>query len=675
MVGMAFLIFSCGTGLKTVTPEKKPMAEYSKAIADYEAGKYSEALEKFNRMLTARPDHPESRMIRYYRIFCHYHTGDNKDAITLAMEWLKNYPDSPDRYKIQKLAGEANRALGLMYESCFWMTISIKTAQETGVSGDFQGLVSDSIADIISNSNEDDLNKIRKLDGISQFLPSIYLRQAELALEKRAFNQAKRFATLSINSASENDQPQLVTKGRYLLSRITDALEENFKINKKVIGCLLPLKGDYSLYGEELLNGIQLGMDLFSMNDTDITVELIIKNTNAEPEDTLAAVTELIIKDKVIAIIGPLSQSASVAAAKKAQEHGVPIITFSQKPDITKEGDQVFRNYLTPAKEVDALVTRAVNEMGMFRFGIFYPDTSYGNYFMNIFWEKVEEMGGEITAVESYKSGDTDFAEGIKKMTGLYYPRPESVIEMLKTQKLSITDEIKEEGSLSARQPGVPGDTGATASAGETASKEINGPGIIANETIPDTEITPDEITDAEQPDAAHPDEAAIEHQAKTDPVVDFDAVFIPDNSQNIALIAPQFPFYNVFNVPFLGTSLWLSDELINTTSDYLQGAIFPVGFYINNDSAMVMDFVKLYRETYGKDPGILAATGYDTIKMIKNLLMEYDISTRTDFQKALFEYNNYYGVTGEISFDEQGEVKKIPMLLTIHGKSYHILK
>jgi len=33
-------------------------------------------------------------------------------------------------------------------------------------------------------------------------------------------------------------------------------------------------------------------------------------------------------------------------------------------------------------------------------------------------------MGGEITAVESYKSGDTDFAEGIKKMVGLYFPDP-----------------------------------------------------------------------------------------------------------------------------------------------------------------------------------------------------------------------------------------------------------
>ena len=182
-------------------------------------------------------------------------------------------------------------------------------------------------------------------------------------------------------------------------------------------------------YGEELLNGIQLGLNLFNAVDTDVNIELVIKNTNASPEDTIAAIDELVMKDKVIAIIGPLSQAASAAAAQKAREHGVPVITFTQKPDITKGGEWVFRNYLTPEKEVDALVKKAISDRGMLRFGIFYPDTSYGKYLMNIFWDKVDELGGEITAVEHYKPGDTDFAEGIRKMSGLYYPRPKSVIE------------------------------------------------------------------------------------------------------------------------------------------------------------------------------------------------------------------------------------------------------
>ncbi len=87
------------------------------------------------------------------------------------------------------------------------------------------------------------------------------------------------------------------------------------------------------------------------------------------------------------------------------------------------------------------------------------------------------------------------------------------------------------------------------------------------------------------------------------------------------------------------------------------------------------MEFGSQYRDIYGKEPGILAATGFDTIKMLRGLFTENDISTRADFKDALLEYKNYSGVTGQISFDEEGEVEKMPTLLTIHGKGYHILK
>ncbi|NLA75619.1 MAG: ABC transporter substrate-binding protein, partial [Deltaproteobacteria bacterium] len=397
-------------------------------------------------------------------------------------------------------------------------------------------------------------------------------------------------------------------------------------------------------------------------------------NTNTPQGGTVAAINELIQLEMVVAVIGPLSQSASTVAAKKAQEQGVPIITFSQRPDITKGSEWVFRNYLTPDKEVEALVKKAIGDMGMLRFGIFYPDSSYGSHLMTVFWDTVEEMGGEITASESYKPGDTDFSEGIKKLAGLYYPRPKSVVDALVAQRLRDLGFAGPETMETQGRAPDPEDQQADSAAVEdalgTMDIEVQGP-----DGIPDRIITSARRSQFINPDTGEPDMALIEHYARTDPIIDFDAVFIPDNSRNIALIAPQFPFYNVFNVPFLGTSLWLSDELVKTTSDYMQGAIFPVGFYADNESPGIMDFVSLYREAYGKEPGLLAATGFDTIKMIKGLLTENDILTRADFRDALLGYENYSGVTGQISFDEEGEVEKMPTLLTIHGKGYHILK
>jgi ABC-type branched-subunit amino acid transport system substrate-binding protein len=682
---MAFLFFSCGAAHKGALPEKRMSTSpgYSNGLADYEAGRYSNALEAFTKILKSRPDHPDVRIIRYYRIFSLYHTGDYKGVVSFAAEWLKDYPESPERYKMQRLIGDANRAMGLMHEACFWMTVSIKTAKASGVSGDFEGETIKAVNDIISMTSEADLNRIKRLDGISRFMPAINLRQAEIALARNAFVQAKRLATLAVNSASEQNDTVLVTKGRELLSRISETKEENIIATKKVIGCLLPLKGDYALYGEEILKGLQLGLDLFDTGEAGVSIELVIKNTNASPEDTVIAIEELIQKENVIAIIGPLSQAASAAAAKKAQEDGVPIITFTQKPDITKVGEWVFRNYLTPDKEVEALVTKAIGDMGMLRFGIFYPDTSYGRHLMKTFWDRVDEMGGEITAVESYKPGDTDFANGIKKMAGLYYPRPKSVIETLKTQrliKLGFADPANTVAPLPGQEgadqvvQGEPLEATAEESL-EAVEDEMQGREESFPDEIPDRSMSDSMRPGVMDPDAEGPDMAAIEYHATNDPIVDFDAVFIPDNSQTIALIAPQFPFYNVFNVPFLGTSLWPSGDLLKTTSEYLQGAVFPTGFYADNESASIMEFVNQYREIYDKEPGILAATGFDTIKMLRGLFTENDINTRAEFQQALLEYKNYSGVTGQISFDQDGEVEKMPTLLTIHGKGYHILK
>ncbi|MBN2420341.1 MAG: penicillin-binding protein activator [Deltaproteobacteria bacterium] len=671
VMGMAFLFFSCQGG--RVLRPGTGFTGYQEAVSDFEAGRYETALRAFNKILKAEPDHPEIRMIRYYQAFCYYYTGEYKTSITLATDWMKDYPDSPERYMIQKLAGDASSASGSMYEACFWMTISLKTAKYLGTSEQIQEQIFDSILNVIGQSNEDDLEKIEQLDSITPFVAAIYLRRSELAFERGEYREAKSFAKLAIESAEENGQADYVTRGNEFISQINKKIDETSEVNRLAIGCLLPLQGPAALYGEELLNGIQLGMDIFNASDRDIPIELVIRNTNYSSEETLAAIDELIFEEKVIAVIGPLSSAASASAAKKAQEYGVPIITFTQKQDITEEGDMVFRNYLTPSRELDVLLNRAVKEMGMSRFGIFYPETSYGKFFMNLFWDRIEEMGCEITAVESYKSGDTDFSEGIKKMVGLFYPRPESIFEMIKAKKLA---NIAGEQPVDPENPDSlpvdePGDDDIIRP-GKGMSSDTAGESI--NNDMPGYEDTAERL-DFEDSDDEQSVEAVIEEEAMTDPIVDFDAVFIPDNSQNIAQIAPQFPFNSVFNVPFLGTSLWLSDELISTTSDYLQGAMFPVGFYAKNDSKIVRDFVDLYRSAYGKDPGILAATGFDTIKLIKKLMRENDLRTRSDFQQVLLENDSYEGVTGGISFDDRGEVEKFPMLLTVHGRRLHILQ
>lgn len=672
LAGMAFLFFSCqALPLKKSTQVKDPFQDnYIQAVKEYREGNYERAVESLGILLNENPEHPEAAALKNYLISSLYYTGKYQDALTNAITWLQEYPDNPERYSVQKISGLSSRKLGYFFDAFFWMLKSHESAVLLNTSKSERDDISEGIKEIIHDCSLEDLNGIIELSNIEPYQPDIYYKLASIYLLNENLSKSRHYAALLLD---ETNDINWKSKAELILADINKIAD----VRRNAIGCLLPLKGSYSLYGKELLKGIQLGMEIFDNRDGLEPIELIIKNTNGEEADTLSAIDELVNNEKVLAIIGPLASIPSSAAGRKAQASGVPIITFTQRQGITEEGDMVFRNFLTPSKEVEAVLKKAVHDMGMTRFGIFHPDTPYGRYFMNLFWDRVEEMGSEITAVESYLPVDTDFTDGIKKMTGLYYPRPESIVKMLEEEKrkedlAKLEDFGFEEIVMQPEQlilielvdPECPCD--------------LVPDELILAEFIPvpvddgeNTDVEPEENAEAESEEGVESEE----EEEEPEPIDDFDAVFIPDNPENIALIAPQFPFNDIYNIPYLGTSLWMSDELMNTTAEYIQGAVFPTGFYVDNDSTDVSEFVRLYNESYGEDPGILAASGYDTIKLIRHILSNMEIITRSDFRKALMKNDEYTGITGKISFDEDGEVEKDPVLLTVHGRNLHTIQ
>ena len=123
--------------------------------------------------------------------------------------------------------------------------------------------------------------------------------------------------------------------------------------------------------------------------------------------------------------------------------------------------------------------------------------------------------------MESYDPTQTDFANQIKKLVGLYYPRPE----------IEVMDESKQ---------------------------------------VTDTQ----DLT--EKSEAAAPEEPTEEEPL---PIVDFEAIFIPDVYSQVGLIAPQLAYYDVTGIKLLGTNLWNSPKLVEMAAPYLQGSIFVDGF------------------------------------------------------------------------------------------------
>ena len=184
--------------------------------------------------------------------------------------------------------------------------------------------------------------------------------------------------------------------------------------SKYTVGVILPLSGVSQAFGERVLQGIQLAIKGIESPGKIPLISLDIRDSKGSPREAEKAVEELVTKEKVIAILGPLLSNTSERATKKAQQMKVPIITFSQKDFSPGNVDFFFQNSLTPSQQVQTLVDLAIKELGLRTFAVFYPNSPYGLHFKNLFAQEVSRRGGKISGVVVYQEDQTDFSQEIK---------------------------------------------------------------------------------------------------------------------------------------------------------------------------------------------------------------------------------------------------------------------
>jgi len=416
--------------------------------------------------------------------------------------------------------------------------------------------------------------------------------------------------------------------------------------DKDVVGCLLPLSGRYENFGQQALKGIELALAVFSGSRDTSRLRIVVRDSasDADAGRAVSAVREL-NERRVAAIIGPIAESEAAAAA--AQELKIPIVTLTQKADITDTGEWVFRNFLTPAMQVKAIVGHAVNDLKLSRFAILYPEENYGEMFMNLFWDEVIASGGRIVGVESYRPDQTDFSVPIRKLAGTYYEIPEALKTKAPLEPVVVIEEDAQE---------VPSKAPVMAQA---LDRRAEIPGGRWFDPVVDTAMAKESGPDAE---------AVAEKEEKPAPIIDFEAVFIPDQPSKAGMIMPYLAYHDVTGIYLLGTNLWHSDRLIRMAGSHGQGAIFPDGFFARSASENVSGFVTLFEKTYGYTPGFIEAVSYDTAMMIFNIVSRPDVRHRSQLRKNLVEMPAWPGITGRTAFAENGDAVKDVYLLRISG-------
>ncbi|BCR06974.1 hypothetical protein DESUT3_40430 [Desulfuromonas versatilis] len=192
---------------------------------------------------------------------------------------------------------------------------------------------------------------------------------------------------------------------------------------QRAVGVLLPLSGRYATFGQLVRRGMELALEIH--NQSAPAVQLLFRDSGAEPEDSAREVAELANGQRVMAIAGPLTGGAAAAAATRAQQERVPLLTLSQRDGLPETGPYVFRNSLTNLQQVQTLVRYAVGEKGLRRFAILFPENKLGYEFAELFSREVEAFGGRVVAREGYAEKATDFRRQVRLLKGENPDAPE----------------------------------------------------------------------------------------------------------------------------------------------------------------------------------------------------------------------------------------------------------
>jgi len=563
-------------------PEEEPpdVALFNRGELLFSKEDFAGAGLTFRDLISQYPASPLVNEAKYKLAISYSKTGRYEDSLGLLREVLPLSLSPLRKSMIYSVMADDYSGLGDYFEALRWHINAMENAEEEAQKAEIWQKIKEIMDYRLSTAQLQEIQFIYEDSPISGYAA---FRIAQISFDEGDLEQSKKLIYRLMDKFQ--DQPYYPEVKAFF-----DRIKEESVPERNVIGCILPLSGENRPYGLRSLHGIELAIHAFEPDYEGMPFKLVIKDSKSSPREAATAVEDLVDSDRVMAIIGPLLSVTAEAAAKRAQELEIPIITLTQREDVAEIGDFVLQNCLTNSQQIKALITYAMDQLRLSRFAILYPRDFYGMRLAHLFIDEALRNGGEIMGVQSYDNDQMDFGRQIKQLVGLR------------------ESEAKKEGG----------------------------------------------------------------RKRDFEPIIEFDALFIPDYADRVGLIAPQLAYYNVIGITLLGTSAWNSPELVSEGKKYVDESLFVAGFFMDSQNPRIKQFVEDFRNTFESDPTILEAQAYDAADLCVQVLTKQEIYSHRQMRDGLAGVTAFDGVSGLTSFDAEGRPNKIPFILTVKKGKIH---
>jgi ABC-type branched-subunit amino acid transport system substrate-binding protein/predicted negative regulator of RcsB-dependent stress response len=648
---LVLLLLACGPGRtvvmngRQVPYEEAAQSDFQLAKAALDDGKYDLAAQRFSAFVQRYKDSQLVDEALFRRAQALTKAGRLQESQAALQDFLEKHPTSPFKNSaalelaaVQSKLGQAgpppaqldtsqlsekekNQAAAALAESYArsgqpgeamrWAA----RALESALAQEHDARLKDFERALDAAPGRDVARLVSDLDRKSPAWPAAALKLARLQLHLGDRSHARELAS---DILSADGQGPYADSARGVLK----AAQEPGPLNPRLLGIVLPLTGDLKGFADQALNGIALTLDLQGRGS--LMVDVV--DTKGEPDAAADAVDQLAQRG-AIAILGPLGIAEGLAAATRAQQLGIPLLSLSRAEGLTALGEYVFRDMPTSSAQARAVAEYAQKKLNAKSFGILHPDSTYGDEMARYFWDAVDAGGSEVRAFEHYPLRTTTFKPFVQHMVG------RSPADLEERQQFS--DEA------------------------EKIMKEIKDP--------------------------YRRRKALSQLRNQQAPIVDFDAMFIPDSARTVRLIAPAIAAEDVITtgcdtkelevvkrttkneqlrtVQLLGTSLWDSPDLVDERSGvarYVQCSIFVDVFFANSERPATKKFVDDFNSAYRRSPGFLEAHAFDAATILKRVLDERRPQSRDDLRAALASLSKpFEGAAGDTVFGKDREAQK----------------
>ncbi len=198
--------------------------------------------------------------------------------------------------------------------------------------------------------------------------------------------------------------------------------------NDILIGEYGSLTGGTATFGQSTHNGILLATEEVNQAGGLLgrQIKVITEDDQSKPEEAKTAVLKLIKQNKVVAIIGEVASSRSLAAAPEAQKAKIPMLSpASTNPKVTQVGDFIFRACFVDSFQGEGMARFAKETLKLGRVAILKDVKNDYSVGLADFFEKTyKSLGGEITTIQSYSEGDIEFRAQLTSIKGT---KPEGI--------------------------------------------------------------------------------------------------------------------------------------------------------------------------------------------------------------------------------------------------------